>query len=103
MAGLVGWDSGKRSTRWNGFCLEAKARTVFYVPCSLDIGSDAALKPSRSLFCSKSLFLYRGTSLIMKRTNLGPFLILRVLGGSVLGGWAFSYGRGTLVERSEKR
>ena len=34
---------------------------------------------------------YRGTSLIRKRTPLGPYRrpMLRVLGG-VLGGWAFS-------------
>ena len=38
----------------------------------------------------------RGTSLMRKRTPLGSYRrpMLRVLGG-VLGGWAFSYGRGT--------
>ena len=39
---------------------------------------------------------YRGTSLIGKHTPIGPCRrpMPRVLGG-VLGGWAFSYGRGT--------
>ena len=42
--------------------------------------------------------LYRGTSPIRKHTTLGPYRkpLPMVLGGSQ-GGWAFSYGRGTLV------
>ena len=40
---------------------------------------------------------YRGTSLIRKRSPLGPYrrAIPRVLGGSWVGGWAFSYERDT--------
>ena len=41
---------------------------------------------------------YMGTSLIRKRTSLGPYRrpMPRVI-GRVIGGWAFSYGRGTPV------
>ena len=42
--------------------------------------------------------LYKGTSLTIKRTPLGPYRrpVPRVLGG-FLGGWAVSYERGTPV------
>ena len=39
-------------------------------------------------------YMYRGTSLMTKRTPLGPY---RRPVPRVLGGWAFSYGRGTPV------
>ena len=42
--------------------------------------------------------VYRGTSLVRKRRHLGPYRrpMPGVLGGG-LGGWAFTYGRGTPV------
>ena len=44
--------------------------------------------------------VYRGTSLTRKSTPLGPYCrpMPRVM--RVIGGWAFSYGRGTPVRRS---
>ena len=43
--------------------------------------------------------VYRGTSLIKKRTPVGPYRRPRVVGG-VQGGWAFSCERGTPVHRT---
>ena len=47
--------------------------------------------------------MYRGTSLIRKRTPLGPYRrpMPRVLGG-VLAEWACSYARGAHVERGRE-
>ena len=51
--------------------------------------------PAAGLDPKACLGVYRGTSLIRKRTPLGPYR--RPMPRGVLGGWAFSHGRGTPV------
>ena len=46
--------------------------------------------------------LYKGTSLIRKRTPLGPCWPMDGVIRGVIGGWAFSCGRGTPVVSCEE-
>ena len=74
--------------------------TINLIDTIVDQGDRAVLHPRRGvpLHEESRCVHYRGTSLVRKCTPLGPYRrpMPRVLGG-VLGGWAFSYWRGTPV------
>ena len=71
---------------------------LFEIPLCRASSKDEPSLGGRRLWLPGMDLPYRGTSLIRKRIPLGPYRrpMSRVLKG-VLGGFAFSYGRGTPV------